>query len=145
MKRFTLGFILLLVCLGFSSVLTAQVHTIISNDNYLLEDPQLGVTWVIVDGNSTVSWQEGTPLGFYWTYANIAGGLPEYEFRMVMVTASTAAQLFGVFEIYRNGLLVATLTGYVAGLDQPAGVGNYYKLFAGQWHLSAYIDIRHDF
>jgi hypothetical protein len=68
MKRFTLGIFLLMVCLGVSVNLSAQVHTIESDNPFSISDPQLGVSWLVSRGYSTISWHEATTQAFFYGY-----------------------------------------------------------------------------
>ncbi|NEW09898.1 hypothetical protein GK047_28850 [Paenibacillus sp. SYP-B3998] len=125
---------------------TNYVHSIWSQTPLALEDN--GTWYTPTAGNAIISWTE-VPLssgntGFFNAIVDAGGN--HYEFRLKTFTSSTASQINGTFDIYKNYTLVASsLTGSVYGLNQP--VGNYFKFYdsSNLWHVSAYINNRKDY
>lgn len=70
---------------------------------------------------------------------------------MVSISNSTADSVEGLWDIKKDGKLVATgIVGKLYGLNQT--VGNYFKFYGGTtqnnnmiWHVSGYITYRLDY
>lgn len=154
MKRIALGIVFLLITFGLSTGLWAQnVHTVTSGNPLMLIDGITGVTYnaAALRGDCTVSWKDSTRFGFL--NAKVRTAADSYEFQMVAISNCDRDRIEGLFDIYKNGVLVANgIVGQVYALNQPAGVGNYFKFYGGDsqcntqiWHFSYFIDYRKDF
>ncbi len=121
-------------------------HTVISEKALYLTDPEIGSsnTENSVTGYSTISWTEGTDKAFFKSKLKALNSI--YEFELVAVKTSDSESIKGLFNIKRNGVLVAKeISGQLYGISQP--VGSYFKFYSDDmhWHMSAYITKRLDF
>ncbi|MDB5053713.1 MAG: hypothetical protein JWM44_1763 [Bacilli bacterium] len=132
--------------IGATAAPTTYVHSIWSQTPLYVEDN--GTWYTATGGNTIISWTDvalsSGNTGFFNAIVNV--GVNLYEFRLKTFSSSTASQINGTFDIYKNSVLVATsLTGSVYGLNQATG--NYFKFYdsSSLWHVSAYIDSRKDY
>lgn len=165
-KRIILAFFASLILGVLSMSATAQrTHSVWTNLNgFYISDATNGCTYSSFLGfNMATSWTEpfaspnpadahfrgvARALGFSFTCVTRS-----YDFRLVASTATSADQIDGKWDIYRNGVLMCSLcSGSAYGLSQPAGVGNYYKVYVDDpvfgpqtWLYSGFIDQRKDF
>lgn len=141
-----------LLALLVAAPLAAQpVHSVWSDKPLALRDGEFD-TWLSPDsGNAALAWQEGTSEAF--ANAQATSGSDSYEFRLIAVGASDDQEISGLWDIYRNNSLrCAACVGKAYGLNQSAGVGNYFKIYVGDalgyaedWHWSGYITARFDY
>jgi hypothetical protein len=142
-----LGMLALILSIGGATAAPATyVHSVWSQVPFALEDN--GTWYTPTSGNAIVSWTDAAlstgNSGFF--NAIVYVGSNKYEFRLKTFTSSTVSQINGIFDIYKNSILVASsLTGSVYGLNQT--VGNYFKFYdsSGLWHVASYINSRKDY
>jgi hypothetical protein len=143
--------LLLVVLMSFtvsgSAAPSTYVHGVFSTSPLYVKDGVTGSWLTATSGDAIASWTEA-PLssgnqGFF--NAIVYVGSVKYEFRLTSLSSTTVDQINGVFHIYVNNILTATVNGSVYGLSQP--VGNYFKFYdsAYNWHVSAYITNRLDY
>lgn len=141
--------ILLILSMAFSqsqAFAAPPVHSIWSNTPLFVVAG--GTSYTATSGNVIISWtndplSSGDSAFFNGT---VYVGPTKYEFRLTSFISSDPYEVVGIFDIYKDNILVASgLPGHAYGLDQP--VGNYFKFydFTQQWHLSAMIDYRLDY
>ncbi len=150
--RLSLRLTLALLALALATPAVAQdVHSVWSDTPLAVRDGDTDTWLTPTAGNSASGWQEGTPQAFVNAQAQAGGN--SYEFRLVALGSSTGSEITGLWDVYRNGsLLCASCVGVAYGLDQAAGVGNYFKIYIGDplayaedWHFSGYITNRSDY
>lgn len=143
--------LLALSMLSVQAFAADPVHSIESEKPLYLHDYDWGYTWSsFYEGNSVSSWQEGTPQAFSHVGA-ITAKKVEYEFKLVDVSFSDDDEIEGLFDIYRNGVLMCNdCVGKAYGLD--GAIGDYFKIYVGtpfayaeNWHYSGYITHRFDY
>ncbi|HEV2854103.1 MAG TPA: hypothetical protein VHC97_15010 [Thermoanaerobaculia bacterium] len=151
--RLAIRFLATALVLGiFSSAAWAQgepVHSVWSTRPIAVIDGDTGATFTPREGYSVSSWQESTPQAF--SHALGRTNLKTYEFRLVSVKGSDSDSILGLWDIYRNGVLVCNLcVGQAYGLS--GAVGNYFKIYVGtpteyaeKWGYSGYITSRFDY
>jgi hypothetical protein len=126
------------------------VHSVWSDNRpiYII-DGDTGRIYTPTVGYSSHNWQETTPQAFSHAEGIANGDL--YEFQMVSLSASDFDSILGLWDIYRNGVLVCNhCVGKAYGLS--GAIGNYFKIYVGtplayaeKWHFSAYITNRFDY
>jgi hypothetical protein len=131
----------------------ADVHSIEAQKPYYLTDGTSGSTYSPAKGNCVIGWNDKTSYGFNVARFSIPDAATplEYEFILVAISNSDSNQIEGLWDIKRNGILVAKgIVGKLYGLNLP--VGSYLKFYGGNsqyntntWHFSAYITGRYDF
>lgn len=131
----------------------SNVHTIISEKPLGFSEPISGAvgnfTENLAGGSCTISWVENTGKAFFnakLTVINDENQKVDYEFELATVKISGKDSIKGLFNVKRNGELVAKeISGELYGLNQP--VGSYFKFYSSDtnWHMSAYITNRIDF
>lgn len=126
---------------------TGSVHSIWSHQPFTLKDN--GVWLTPTRGNAIVSWTTDPLSSGDSAFFNaiVYAGSTKYEFRLKSVASTSDFEIDGIFDIYKNSILVApSLPGKVYGLDQPAG-NHYFKFYdsAEQWNVSAFINSRFDY
>ena len=154
--------------LSISAMAQVKTHSVWTNNNGLvIRDAQTGCTYTNLTGgfggfNMATSWTEPTPgdpaeahfrgvakaAGF--SLACVTRG---YDFRLVSSTVTGPDNIDGVWNVFRNGVLVCGgCNGTAYNLSVPAGVGNYYKVYIDDpvfgpatWLYSGYLDVRKDF
>ena len=167
MKKPTIVIFFVLIMLGvFSISATAQsTHSVWTDDNGLvIRDAETGCKYnALRSFNMASSWTEPAP-PTYPAVAHFRGVSKaygyvrpcydhEYEFRLVKTAATSDDEIKGAWNVYRDGVLMCNACDGVAyGLNQPAGAGNYYKVYVDDpvygpqtWLYSGYIDQRKDF
>jgi hypothetical protein len=126
------------------------VHQILSDKPLYLSDPDLGIfLQPPAQGYASSNWEEGTRQGF--SQVSCVFGPSTYEFRLVHVTISDPSALQGLWDIYRDGILVCDqCVGRAYSLSAP--VGHYFKIYVGtptayanRWHYSGYVTARFDY
>ncbi len=151
MKHIRAG-VLVLGLLSMSSLAIAgwlPVHQIASDKPLYVIDGSTGVGYTPSFGDSSSNWQAFTNQAFSHAVAQAAGGL--YEFRLVHTSSSDDSTIVGLWDVYRDGVLMCDdCVGKAYGLDAP--VGNYFKIYVGtplayaeRWHFSGYITHRFDY
>ncbi len=133
----------------------AQEHSVISKKPYYLVVGETANEYSnFTDGYALISWKESTPhgpYGFFYAKAVVGKPKPVYEFILVAINNSARDRIDGLFNIYKDGLLVYDkCAGELYAIELP--VGEYFKLYITesrcnaetQWHFSAYIDYRFD-
>jgi len=136
------GFIL---CTGAQ----AATHSVWSEKPLALTDPTLG-SFSPIRGNMATTWNSKTRYGHMHITAQANPNLT-YDFNLVSISSSHADYISGVWDIFRNGVLVCNgCIGKAYILSAP--VGNYFKVYIGdencaaeRWHYSGYITNRFDF
>ncbi|HEX8737521.1 MAG TPA: hypothetical protein VF721_19470 [Pyrinomonadaceae bacterium] len=167
MKKQTIITLFVLIMLGAFSVsaMAQNTHSVWTNDNGLvIVDAETGCDYKQLRAfDMATSWTEPAPptypavahfRGVSKAYTSSAACKDHfYEFRLVRTAATTVDDITGYWNVYRDNLLVCnTCKGTAYGLSQPAGVGNYYKVYIDDpiygpmtWLYSGYIDVRKDF
>jgi hypothetical protein len=167
MKKQTIGFFFVLIMLGIFSVsaMAQSTHSVWTNDNGLvIRDAETGCKYTSLAGfNMATSWTEPAPPTYpavaHFRGVSKAYGFVrpctdhEYEFRLVKTASTTNDDIVGAWNVYRDGILMCSgCNGTAYGLSQPAGAGNYYKVYVDDpvfgpstWLYSGYIDVRKDF
>ena len=147
------GIVLLLVLLAAPAVLAQPAHSVWSNKPFLVKDGATGAQYkTFVKGNAAFAWNAGTTTAYARAVGVITTAL-NYDFKLVSVTSTTADEIDGKFDVFRNGVNVCHLCiGKAYGLSQPAGASNYFKIYVGtpaayaeKWLYSGYITSRFDF
>jgi hypothetical protein len=142
-----------------------STHSVWTNDNGLvIRDAENGCKYTTLKGfDMATSWTEPAP-PTYSAVAHFRGvskayGLTHacnnhfYEFRLVRTSSTTNDDITGLWNVYRDSVLMCSAcNGSAYGLSQPAGVGNYYKVYIDDptygpstWLYSGYLDQRKDF
>jgi hypothetical protein len=167
MKKQTIITLFVLITLGIFSVsaMAQSTHSVWTNDNGLyVVDAETGCEYKRLRAfDMATSWTEPAPptypavahfRGVTKAYGSTAAcGDHGYEFRLVRTAATTVDDINGLWNVYRDGTLMCNLcNGTAYGLSQPAGVGNYYKVYVDDpifgpatWLYSGFIDVRKDF
>jgi hypothetical protein len=138
--------------LGGTSVALAKwlpVHQIASDKPLYVADGDTGVWYKPSFGDSSSNWQVSTKQAFSHAIAVTTGGL--YEFRLVHVQMSDNSSIQGLWDIYRDAVLVCdNCVGKAYGLD--GALGDYFKIYVGtpvayaeKWHYSGFITHRFDY
>jgi hypothetical protein len=149
------GLMVTLVALGLSLVSSLAfakwlpVHQIASEKPLSVTDGQTGKSYRPSFGRFSSNWQSGTSQAFAHGVAVADGGL--YEFRLVRTKTSDDFGIQGLWDIYRDGLLVCDdCIGRAYGLDGAVGSG--FKVYVGspsayaeRWHFSGFITSRFDY
>ena len=166
MKKQTIVTFFLMMMLGvFSISASAQsTHSVWTNDNGLaVGDPETGCWYTALKGfEMATSWTEPAPpvypavahfRGITKAYATTFGCIDrKYEFRLVRASSTTADEIKGLWNVYRDGVLKCNSCSGTA-YNLSAAVGNYYKVYVDDplypgtenWLYSGYIDVRKDF
>lgn len=154
--------------LSASAMAQPFTHSVWTNNNGLvIRDAQNGCTYNSLTGgfggfNMATSWTEPTPgdpaEAHFRGVAKAAGySIPcptrGYDFRLVSSTVTGPDNIDGLWNVFRNGVLVCNnCNGTAYGLSQAAGVGNYYKVYIDDpvfgpstWLYSGYLNVRKDF
>jgi hypothetical protein len=167
MKKQTIVTFFVLIMLGvFSISATAQsTHSVWTNDNGLvIRDAETRCDYTaLYSFNMATSWTEPAPPTYpavaHFRGVSKAVGFVRpcadhyYEFTLVKTASTTNDYIKGAWNVYRDSVLMCSACSGVAyGLSQPAGVGNYYKVYIDDpvygpstWLYSGYIDARKDF
>lgn len=155
MKKILVLVLTVLLVFGASTaVFAADVHSVVAERPLYLTDGITGARYSALSGTCSMNWKEKTRYGFFNAKITVisTGVLPlEYEFQLVSIGNATDTEIEGLWDIKRNGILVASgIVGKLYGIDQP--VSNYFKFYGGDsqnntnvWHLSAYITYRCDY
>jgi hypothetical protein len=138
----------------FSTSAFAQTsHSVWSDKPFLVIDGATKKEYKdIKEGNAIFAWTQATPRAYAHAHGAITAAL-NYDFMLVTTTASDADSITGKWVVRRNGIIVCNnCIGKAYGLSQPAGGGNYFKIYVGtplvyaeKWHYSGYITNRFDF
>jgi hypothetical protein len=167
MKKQTILTLFALMMFGILSVsaMAQNTHSVWTNDNGLvILDAETRCEYTKLRAfDMATSWTEPAPptypavahfRGVSKAYASTPGCTDHwYEFRLVRTAATTVDDISGLWNVYRDNVLMCNLCkGTAYGLSQPAGVGNYYKVYIDDpiygpqtWLYSGYIDARKDF
>ena len=153
MEKFQSMLLCTVLLFAFSVNVFADTHTIISEKPLYLKDGDAGESYKNLRGEIHISWTDLTRYGYF--AAKVAPQnspvFLKYEFILVAVSKSDDYEIEGLWDIKKNGVLVAEgIVGSLYGLNQS--VGNYFKFYGGDsqcntntWHLSGYITDRFDF
>jgi len=143
-------FALLVMGISFSSSAapSTYVHGIFSQTPLQVLDGTTGTWLTSTSGNAIASWTEAPLASGNQAFFNAISlvGNNRYEFRLISLGSTTADQINGKFDIYKNYVKVASaIPGTVYGLSQP--VGNIFKFYnsTNTWHVSGYITDRLDY
>jgi hypothetical protein len=152
MKRSRFLFVVLLLIAP--AVLAQPAHSVWSNKPLYVYDGATGAHYsAFVKGSAAFAWNQGTTTAYARAVGVINANL-KYDFRLVATTGlTTADEIDGKFDIFRNGVNVCHLCiGKAYLLSQPALPGKYFKIYVGtpaafaeKWHYSGYITSRFDF
>lgn len=167
MKKQTIITLFVLITLGIFSVsaMAQATHSVWTNDNGLvIRDAETRCDYTSLRAfDMATSWTEPAPptypavahfRGVSKAYATSIGCRDHwYEFRLVRTAATTVDDITGLWNVYRDNVLMCNqCKGVAYGLSQPAGAGNYYKVYIDDpvygpqtWLYSGYIDARKDF
>ena len=132
----------------------ADIHDIESDRPLALRDGDTGVSYSTFSfGKCVISWKDNTRYGFFHARAVVTAppASTTYEFTLVGIARSNDDYIEGLWDIARNGGIVARgVVGKAYGINQP--VGAYFKLYCGdsqcyaeKWHYGAYITHRFDY
>ena len=150
--KFTLGFALL--ALLSVPALGQTTHSVWSDKPFLVKDGASGKEYkVFAKGDAAFAWTQATLRAYAHAAGVISSPALTYDFMLVKTTSSNVDSISGLFDVKRNGVLVChNCVGKAYGLNQPAGVGNYFKIYVGtpagyaeKWLYSGYITNRFDF
>jgi hypothetical protein len=138
----------------FSAPAFAQTsHSVWSDKPFIIKDGATKKEYKdIKPGDAIFAWTQATPRAYAHAHGMIAAAL-NYDFMLVTTTASDADSITGRWIVRRNGVIVCNnCIGKAYGLSQPAGGGNYFKIYVGtpmayaeKWLYSGYITSRFDF
>jgi len=164
MKK-TISTFFVLIALGVFSIsaMALSTHSVWTNDNgNLIIDAKTKCEYQSFAGfNMASSWTEPAPptypavahlRGVTKAYSTSRGCFDrDYEFKLVSASATSADEIKGNWDVYRDGSLVCSnCAGLAAGLSNP--VGNAYKVLIDDpvygpatWLFSGFIDNRKDF
>lgn len=168
MKNKSIVTLFVLMMLGLFSVSASaqSTHSVWTNNNgYVIRDAQTGCDYQnLAAFDMATSWtQPGPPLysaiahfrGVSKAYAYSAACNTDhfYEFVLVKTISTDTQEIFGYWNVYRDGSLeCSACKGTAYGLNQTAGVGNYYKVYvddpiygAQTWLYCGFLDQRKDF
>ena len=149
--RFTLGFTLLAVL--SVPALAQTTHSVWSDKPFLVKDGASGKEFkVFVKGDAAFAWTQATIRAYAHALGVISPTL-NYDFMLVNPTSSNADSISGLFDVRKNGVLVChNCMGKAYGLNQPAGGGNYFKIYVGtptayaeKWGYIGFLTNRFDF
>jgi hypothetical protein len=165
MKKRLLSVVLVLAASALMSISVAaqNTHSVWTNDNGLvIRDAETGCEFdVLRKFNMATSWTEPAPpaypavahfrgvsLAFGWTHFC---NNHDFEFRLVKTASTTNDDIYGAWNVYRDGVLKCSgCKGTAYNLSAP--VGSYYKVYVDDpvygpatWLFSGYIDQRKDF
>ena len=142
-------FVSLLCAASLVAAKWLPVHQIASDKPLFVGDPELKAQYNPSFGKASSNWQVGTQQAFSHAIAITTGGL--YEFRLVHTQSSNDSSISGLWDVYRDAVLVCDdCVGKVYGID--GAPGNYFKIYVGTpsgyaelWHYSGYITSRFDY
>jgi hypothetical protein len=152
MKKLLAIVLTVLLVFGVSAAaLAVDVHSVIAQRPLYLKDGITGITYNALSGTCTMNWKEKTRYGFFNAKITVNNSPLVYDFQLVAIGNCTASEIEGLWDIKRNGVLVASgIVGKLYGINQP--VGSYFKFYGGTtqnntniWHVSAYITARFDY
>jgi hypothetical protein len=155
MKKMVLWLVLCATLLLAGTVITyaADVHFIEAQKPYYLTDGLSGTTYTPAKGDCAIGWNDKTNYGFNVARFDITDTVTSlnYEFILVAVSNSDSNQIEGLWDIKRDGIIVAKgIVGKLYGLNLP--IGSYIKFYGGSsqcntniWHFSVFITGRYDF
>jgi len=106
----------------------------------------------LIKGDAIFAWTQATPRAYAHAFGLVSSAL-NYDFMLITPTGSDADSISGKWIVRRNGVIVCNnCIGKAYRLSQPAGVGNYFKIYVGtplayeeKWLYSGYITSRFDF
>lgn len=144
----------LIIALAAVGAYAQDVHSVIAQKPFYLTDGLTGTMYRSLKGYCTMNWKDATRYGSFTAKVSpilLTPVLLEYEFTLVSVGNASSTEIEGLWDIKRNGVLVASgIVGKLYGIDAP--VGGYFKFYGGdsqsntfRWHLSAYVTSRFDF
>lgn len=120
-------------------------HQIISDKPLYLKEADNDKWYENVKGNVLIEWDSKIQkYGFLNANLQVDDKL-NYQFELVSAESSTEDSIIGIFNIKKNGKLVASgIHGQLYGLN--AAVGDYFKFYSDDfnWHFSAYVTSRID-
>jgi hypothetical protein len=153
MKKLSVILVTLLLVFSISAIASADVHSVNSLSPIQLTDGLTNIPYTNVSGFCSMNWKEVTRYGFFNAQITV-WNVPQihYELQLVSIGNCTVSQIEGLWDIKRDGVLVASgIVGILYGINQPAGP-NYFKFYGGdsqhntnRWYLSAYITQRFDY
>lgn len=149
-KLIVIAVTLLLLC-SFSAIASADVHSVTSGTPFFLIDGLNGNTYNNLSGCSSINWKETTRYGFFNAKIRVNGMMLDYEFQLITVGNAAATNLQGLWDIKRNGVLVASgIVGELTQLMDPIGswfvfTGGDSQNNTGRWVLGAFITTRFDY
>jgi hypothetical protein len=159
-------FAVMLVGLFAMAAAAQSTHSVWTNDNGLvIMDAETRCEYKTLRAfDMATSWTEPAPpvypavahfrgVSKAYAYSHACPTDHSYEFRLVRASATTNDDITGRWNVYRDGVLMCNgCSGVAYGLSQPAGAGNYYKVYIDDpiygpntWLYSGYIDQRKDF
>ncbi|MDK2125306.1 hypothetical protein [Parachitinimonas caeni] len=149
MKAITKFSMAIAMGLALSAGAQAATHSVWSEKPLALVDPTQG-SFAPIKGSMASTWNSKTRYGHMHITAQANPNL-SYEFNLVSISSSATDIISGIWDIYRNGVLVCNgCMGKAYGIHAPAG--NYFKVYIGdeqcmgeKWHYSGYITNRLDF
>jgi hypothetical protein len=151
MKKLTILIVALLLLLSFATITSAAVHSVFAPTPFLLIDGLTGTNYTNLSGRCSMNWNDATRYGFFNAKVDVLVPFISYEFQLISIGNASATEIEGLWDIYRNGVLVASgIVGKLYRLNEP--VGSYFKFYGGdsqnntnRWHLAAYISNRFDY
>jgi hypothetical protein len=155
MRRLTSHLVLsfTLVFLFSASAFAQTSHSVWSDKPFIVIDGATKKEFKdLKKGDAIFAWTQATPRAYAHAHGVISPAL-NYDFMLISPTASDVDSISGRWIVRRNGVIVCNnCIGKAYGLSQPAGVGNYFKIYVGtplayaeKWLYSGYITSRFDF
>ena len=168
MKKRIIATLFMLVVVAVSSISASaqSTHSVWTNNNgYVIADAQTGCWYQNLAGfEMATSWTEPAPptypavahfrgISRAYAFSTACNTSHDYEFRLVRASTTTNDDIFGRWNVYKDGVLVCSgCAGTAYGLSSAAGVGNYYKVYIDDpiygpstWLYCGFIDARKDF
>src|SRR6266513_406348 len=127
-SRIVLSFTLVILFSGSAFAQTS--HSVWSDKPFLVIDGKSGKEFKdLKKGDAIFAWTQATPRAYAHAHGMINATL-NYDFMLVSVTSSDADSIRGKWIVRRNGIIVCNnCIGKAYGLSQPAGGGNYFKIY----------------
>lgn len=119
-------------------------HTIWSNRSLGIMDN--GVSYPASNVSMTIAWNETTFAAYASFHATANGSTYDFDLVGSSVTAVTASNINGLWNIQRDGVLIcAGCTGSVYGLTAPVNSGIKFYDSTSKFHFGAFVDARQDY
>lgn len=140
---------LLTFSLSGAAAPASYVHSVWSEKHIKLHVPY-ETAYEVKEGKAIASWRHASIItdadearAFYDAIVQANGD--RYEIRLVKTGSTTADEIFGLFNIYKNNVRVAQVEGVVRHLSNPVGERYAFESLDQSWYLAGYITDRMDF